>query len=130
MNKNWFLLRLNIFYCLYNDISNHNLQISFQNVSKVFTPTPLKGRISEPPGQIFTKFDEKVSSNINEVIGAVLNFSLFFTTKFCTHKKHKKHQKAQKAPKSTKNTKNHQKHKKHQKSQKRNQAKVKTAKCA
>ena len=39
-------------------------------------------------------------------------------------------QKAQKAPKSTKNTKNHQKHKKHQKAQKRNQAKVKTAKCA
>ena len=111
MNKNWFLLRLNIFYCLYNDISNHNLQISFQNVSKVFTPTPLKGRISEPPGQIFTKFDEKVSSNINEVIGAVLNFLLFFTTKFCTHKKHKKHQKAQKTPKITKSIKSTKKRK-------------------
>ena len=28
------------------------------------------------------------SSNINEVITAVLNF--FFTKRFCTHKKHKK----------------------------------------
>ena len=43
------------------------------------------------------------SSNINEVITAVLN--LFFTKRFCTHKKHKKqkkHKKHQKAPKSTK----------------------------
>ena len=30
------------------------------------------------------------SSNVNEVIRAVLNF-LFFTKKFHTHKKHKKH---------------------------------------
>ena len=53
-----------------------------------------------------------LSSNINEVIRAVLNFLLFFTKRFRTHKK---------APKSTKST------KKHQKAQKRNQAKVQNA---
>ena len=122
MNKSWFLLRLNIFFCLYNDISNHNLQISFQNASKVFTPTLVKGRISERPGQISTKFDEKVSGNINEVIGAVLNFLLFFYEKIlCAHK-------ARKAPKSTKNTKNHQKHKKHQKRTKTQPSKSKKRK--
>ena len=59
--------------------------------------------------------NEKFSSDINEVIRAVLNF--FFRKIFCMHKKHKKHknntrqkrhkkhQKAPKAPKSTKITK-------------------------
>ena len=53
------------------------------------------------------------SSNINEVIRAVLNSA--FQKDFARTKKHQKAQKAQKAPKSTKSTKNHQKHKKHQK---------------
>ena len=59
--------------------------------------------------------NEKFSTDINEVIRAVLNF--FFRKIFCMHKKHKKHknnkrqkrhkkhQKAPKAPKSTKITK-------------------------
>ena len=59
--------------------------------------------------------NEKFSSDINEVIRAVLNF--FFRKIFCMHKKHKKHknntrqkrhkkhQKAPKAPKSIKITK-------------------------
>ena len=54
------------------------------------------------------------SSNINEVIRAVLNI-FFFTKRFYTQKK---------APKSTKKYK---KDKKHQKAQKRNQAKVQNA---
>ena len=56
-----------------------------------------------------------LSSNINEVIRAVLNFLLFFTKRFRTHRK---------APKSTKSTKKHQKA---QKAQKRNQAKAQNA---
>ena len=40
-----------------------------------------------------------ISSNINEVIKTILNFVLFFTKRFYTHKKA---QKAPKAPKSTK----------------------------
>ena len=56
------------------------------------------------------------SSNINEVIRAVLIFFfLFFQKDFARTKMHQKAQKAQKAPKSTNSTKNHQKHKKHQK---------------
>ena len=43
------------------------------------------------------------SSNVNEVIRAVLNSLFFFTKIFRTHQKHKKHQKHQK----------HKKHKKH-----------------
>ena len=49
-----------------------------------------------------------ISSNINEVIRAVLNFFFFFTKRFRTHQKH------QKAPKSTKSTKKHQKNTKTQ----------------
>ena len=45
-----------------------------------------------------------LSSNINEVIRAVLNFLLFFTKRFRTH---------QKASKSNKKQQKHQKHKKH-----------------
>ena len=40
----------------------------------------------------------KFSSNINEVIRAVLNFFFFFTKRFCMHakcKRHKKHKKHQ-----------------------------------
>ena len=48
-----------------------------------------------------------LSSNINEVIMAILNFfNFFFTKRFCTQKKH------QQARKNTKSTKKHQKHKK------------------
>ena len=48
-----------------------------------------------------------LSSNINEVIRAILNFfNFFFTKRYCKQKKH------QKAPKSTKSTKKHQKRKK------------------
>ena len=39
-----------------------------------------------------------LSSNVNEVIRAILN-SFFFSKRFCTHKKHKKQKKAQKAQK-------------------------------
>ena len=42
------------------------------------------------------------SSNINEVIRAVLNSLFFFTKRFRTHKKHEKHQKAPKAQKAQK----------------------------
>ena len=46
------------------------------------------------------------SSNINEVIRAVLNSLIFFLQKdFACTKKHKKHQKHQKAPKAQKSTK-------------------------
>ena len=56
------------------------------------------------------------SSNINEVIRAVLNSLIFFLTK--RFRTHQKAQKATKAPKSTKGTKKHknttkQKHKTH-----------------
>ena len=34
------------------------------------------------------EFQSATSSNINEVIKAVLNFLFFFTKKFRTHKKH------------------------------------------
>ena len=68
--------------------------------------------------------NEKFSSDINEVIRAVLNF--FFMKIFCMHKKHKKHKKAQ-GKKDTKSTKKHQKHQKAQKSQKHNQAKAQNA---
>ena len=37
-----------------------------------------------------------VSSDINEVIRAVLNFLFFFTKGFCSHKKYKKHKNANK----------------------------------
>ena len=44
-----------------------------------------------------------VSSNINEVIRAVLNSFFFFLQKrFCTHRKHQKHQKNQKHKNATK----------------------------
>ena len=57
-----------------------------------------------------------ISSNINEVIRAVLNFFLIFLQKdFVRTKSTKKHQKAQKAPKNTRKTK------------KRNQAKAQNA---
>ena len=53
-----------------------------------------------------------ISSNINEVIRAVLNsLFFFFTERFCTHQKyqkhqkHQKHKKAPKAPKGKKSTK-------------------------
>ena len=69
-----------------------------------------------------------ISSDINEVIRAVLNF--FFYQKILhaqiAQKEHKA-QKAQKAPKSTISTKKHQKHQKTQKSQKHNQAKSQNA---
>ena len=52
--------------------------------------------------------NEKFSSDINEVIRAVLNF--FFMKIFCMHKKHKKHKKAQ-GKKDTKSTKKHKNHK-------------------
>ena len=53
-----------------------------------------------------------VSSNINEVIRAVLNSLFLFTKRFCRHKEHQKAQKAQK---------------KHQKAQKCNQTKAQNA---
>ena len=43
-----------------------------------------------------------VSSNINELIRAVLNSLFFFTKRFCTHQKAPKAQKAQKVPKCMK----------------------------
>ena len=46
-----------------------------------------------------------MSSNINEVIRAVLNFLFFFTKRFCSHQKHQKRQ----------DHKKDKKHKKHQK---------------
>ena len=59
-----------------------------------------------------------ISSNINEVIRAVLN-SLFFFYRKTLHApkvpKASKASKAQKSTKSTKRTKKHQKHKKHKK---------------
>ena len=55
-----------------------------------------------------------MSSNINEVIRAVLNSFFFFTKRFCTHQKHQKRQE-------------HKKHKKHQKTQKYNRAKAQNA---
>ena len=57
------------------------------------------------------------SSNINEVIRAVLN-SFFLRKDFARTKIHQKAQKAQKALKSTKSTKNHGKHQKPPKSTK------------
>ena len=63
-----------------------------------------------------------ISSNINEVIRAVLNFLLFFYEKILHAPKSTKSTKQhQKAPKSTK------KHQKAQKVQKRNQAKAQNA---
>ena len=62
--------------------------------------------------------NEKFSSDINEVIRAVLNF--FFRKIFCVHKKHKKH-------KNNTRQKRHKKHQKAQKSQKHNQAKAQNA---
>ena len=46
--------------------------------------------------------NRKFSSNINEVIRAVLNFLLFFYEKILHARKAQKAQKAQKAPKSPK----------------------------
>ena len=67
---------------------------------------------------------QSFSSNINQVITAVLN-SLFFLQKdFARTKSTKKHQKF---PKSTKRTKSTEKHQKHKKAQKRNQAKAQNA---
>ena len=69
---------------------------------------------------------KRVSSNINEVIRAVLNslfFYLFFTNRFCMHKKHQKVLKAPntlktlKATKSTKSTKNTKSTKRHKDTQ-------------
>ena len=55
------------------------------------------------------------SSNVNEVIRAILNFFYrFFTKRFYTHKKHKKHKK----------------HKRHKKHKERNQAKAQKAQKA
>ena len=45
------------------------------------------------------------SSNINEVIRAVLNSLIFLQKDFARTKKHKKQQKHQKAPKAQKSTK-------------------------
>ena len=53
------------------------------------------------------KIQESSSSNVNEVISAVLNSLFFFTKRFCTHQKHQKHHNAPKAPKSTQSTKKH-----------------------
>ena len=39
---------------------------------------------------------DKFSSNVNEVIRAVLNFIFFWTKIFCTHQKHQKHKDATK----------------------------------
>ena len=61
---------------------------------------------------IFACYLGQLSSNINEVIRAVLNFLLFFCERT------NKHQKAQISTK---------KHKKHQKAQKHNQAKAQNA---
>ena len=58
------------------------------------------------------------SSNINEVIRAVLNSFSFLRKDFARTKIHQKAQKAQKALKSTKSTKNHGKHQKPPKTQK------------
>ena len=83
------------------------------------------------------------SSNINEVIRAVLNSFFFFTKRFCTHqnspkstkstkstKKHQKHQKPRKAPKTTKNTKSTKKHKNSTKQKHKNANKqTKNKKC-
>ena len=44
---------------------------------------------------VFAAQEKGISSNINEVIKTVLNFLLFFTKRFYTHKKA---QKALKAP--------------------------------
>ena len=79
--------------------------------------------------------EKKGSSNINEVIRAVLNFFFFFTKRFGTHKnnkknkknkRHKKHKRTKRtnSTKSTKRTGSRKSTKKHQKAQKRNQAKV------
>ena len=80
--------------------------------------------VLKTPNQIL--FLTQQSSNINEVIRAVLNFFFILTKRFYTHKKpkrHKKHKK-QKAPKSTKKL---QKHQKHKKVQKLNQLKAQNA---
>ena len=53
-----------------------------------------------------------LSTNINEVIRAVLNF-LFFYVRFCTHRKAQKGTKSTKRQKRYKKYKKHQKHKKH-----------------
>ena len=37
----------------------------------------------------------EISSNVNEVISAVLNSLFFFTERFHTHQKHQKHKDAQ-----------------------------------
>ena len=42
---------------------------------------------------------KKKSSNVNEVIRAVLKSFYFFYEKFCTHQKHQKHQKHKDATK-------------------------------
>ena len=73
------------------------------------------------------KIQESSSSNVNEVISAVLNSLFFFAKRFCTHQKHQKHHNAPKAPKSTQSTKKHPKHKKAQNAQRRNQAKAQNA---
>ena len=47
-----------------------------------------------------------LSSNLNEVIKAVLNYLFFYTKRFCTHQKHQKHQSTKAQPsKSTKRSK-------------------------
>ena len=57
----------------------------------------------------FSSHSYGISSDINEVIRAVLNF--FFYQKILHAQKAQKEHKAQKAPKSTKSTKKHKNHK-------------------
>ena len=81
-----------------------------------------------------------VSSNINEVIGVVLNFLIFFLRKyFALTKSTKKQQKAQKAQKehkaqkaqktqkAPKSTRKHKKHKKHKHKDANNRINIKNA---
>ena len=68
--------------------------------------------------------NEKFSSDINEVIRAVLNF---FLGKYFACTKSTKSTKITQGKKDTKSTKKHQKHQKAQKSQKHNQAKAQNA---
>ena len=75
------------------------------------------------------------SSNINEVIRAVLNSFFFVFSKKISHaqkstkkhKKHKKHQKAPKAPETTKSTKSTKKHTNAQSKNANKKTKIKNA---
>ena len=59
--------------------------------------------------QLFLVDIQTQSSNVNEVIRAVLNPLFFFTKIFCTHQKHQKHKDASKQKHKT----THKKHQKH-----------------